>query len=255
MSSLYINPLESTIIKESFILVFAINTHEDFSMLLYEIQSNSYISNSSVTFNIFTKDWMKRIKNSRPYLIGTIDKKFRIGVVDNEDKKLVAAYDLSKDKFAAFADFQHFSGAASNVYEELVIAADKEYRGLGLVTKMYQLLIVEEGLIIISDSSHSRGAQSTWEKLSMNPEIDVFGYNTETKKVFQVDMEDLFNEDVYDNGLDEEIDDLERELSQLEFSPGSNQQRVNQIEKELDNLNKEKQNTVDNIRLFAGKKK
>ena len=98
----------------------------------------------------------------------------------------------------------HFNGAAKNVFVVSIVAANKEYRGINLPTQMYSYLIQEEGLILVSDEIQTLGGRSVWEKLAKIKGIGIYGYNTNTKKVFSVDMDDIFNEDIYDDGLNDE---------------------------------------------------
>jgi hypothetical protein len=167
---------------------------------------------------------------------------------------MIAAFDSITGQPAAFIELRRFPGSSSNknIFEELVISSEKKYRGLNLITKMYSLLIKEEKFIIISDSSHSYGGRSVWMQLEKEPGISIFGYNTETKKVFQVDVADWFNEDVYDEGISQEIDDLESEQKQLEMT-GEDENREEQIQNELNRLYDELEN-AGNTRLFATKK-
>ena len=106
----------------------------------------------------------------------------------------------------------HFNGAAKNVFVVSIVAANKEYRGINLPTQMYSYLIQEEGLILVSDEIQTLGGRSVWEKLAKIKGIGIYGYNTNTKKVFSVDMDDIFNEDIYDDGLNDEIETLESEV-------------------------------------------
>jgi hypothetical protein len=243
-------------------------------MILSEIELFGDISKSSMTFRMMMKDWndwVKKAKPNRPYLLGSVDQ-FKLAGIDNyaygRESKMIAAYDSKASKYAAFIQLQHFPGAAQNIFEELIVAADKPYRGLNIVTKMYDYLINEEGLIILSDESHSSGGRHVWEQLAKMPGIGIYGYNTKTKKVFQVDMDDLFNEDVYDTGLVDEIDNLQQELLELEdelerMKTGrvaniiwvKQNKKIEQVKKELANLNVARRETIEDIRLFAARKK
>jgi hypothetical protein len=215
-------------------------------MLLKEIESIDFISKSNATFTTLLKDWSALIRKSKPYLLGTIGK-FRIGAVDSESGKIIVAYDLKADKYAAFLQLDKFSKAA---YAESIVAADPAYRGINLPLQMYSFLILDEGMIIVSDEIQTKGARSIWEKLAKEPGIDVYGYNTETKKVFQIDPDDLFNEDVYDEGLNQEIEHLENEEYELQ---NARDDRYFQVKKELEKLYAALRETKNHVRLFAAR--
>jgi len=223
-------------------------------MLLHEIETIDFISKSNQTFNTLKKDWAELIKKFRPYLLGTISGKFRIGAVDGSLKgtssnKLVAVYDRQANKYAAFLQLEKFSASA---YAESVVAADPAYRGINLPVQLYTFLVQEEGMIIVSDEVQTLGARSIWEKLAKTPGIGVYGYNDKTGKVFQVDMDDLFNEDVYDEGLNQEIEHLENEEYELQ---DTRDERYFQIKKELEKLYDARTETNHHIRLFAARAK
>lgn len=222
-------------------------------MKLNEIEMMSDISKTDQTFQSLQMDWRERFPSGRKHIIGSFGN-FRIGVLDGNQQTMIAAYDIKANRFAAFIQMQHFHGGAPNIYEELVIGATKQYRGMGLASKMYALFIQEDGAIVISDSSHSAGGRSVWVQLSNEPGIVIHGYNLDIKEVFQVDVEDWFNDDVYDEGLHQEVDDLERELAQLEFSPDENsEKREQEIQTELNGLYAQLEE-VGNTRLFAASK-
>lgn len=223
-------------------------------MLIREIETIDFISKSNQTFKTLEKDWKSLIQKFKPYLLGTIGGKFRVGAVDgslagNAPNKLVAAYDLEGQKFAAFLQLTKFSNSA---YQESVIAADTAYRGINLPVQLYTFLIQEEGMIIVSDEVQTMGARSVWEKLAKVPGIGVYGYNDKAKKVFQVDIDDLFNEDVYDEGLNQEIETLENEEYELQ---DTRNERYFKIKTELDNLYAARLETNHHIRLFAARAK
>jgi hypothetical protein len=220
-------------------------------MRLNEIEMIDFISKSNSTFDLLKKEWEEAIKKFRPYLLGTIGQ-FRIAVVDSRSKfvsvKRVVAYDLKANKYAAFLQLEKFS---NNAYAETIISADKAYRGINLPLDMYSFLIKEEGMIIVSDEIQTIGARSIWEKLAHEQGIDVYGYNTKTKKVFQVDTDDLFNEDVYDDELRNELETLENELAEVSNDPN----RTKQLRSEINNLRNQIRETKNFIRLFAARSK
>ncbi len=223
-------------------------------MLLHEIEAIDFISKSNATFKTLEKDWTNLIKKFRPYLLGTIAGKFRVAAVDgslegNAQNKLVVVYDTNENKYAVFLQLTKFSNSA---YQESIIAANREYRGIDLPVQLYAFLIEEDGMIIVSDEVQTMGARSVWEKLATIPNIGVYGYNDKTKKVFQVDMDDLFNEDVYDEGLNQEIENLENEEYELQDVRDS---RYFQIKRELEKLYKARIETNHHIRLFAARTK
>jgi hypothetical protein len=219
-------------------------------MLLSEIEILNDISDGNTTFNVMLGNWNAELKKNRPYLIGKISDKFRLAGIDDVNGKTIAAYDLKENRYAAFLQIQHFFGGAPNVFATLVVSADKPYRGINLPTMLYATLIQEEGMILISDETQTEGGKSIWEKLAKVKGIAVYGYNTNTKKVFQVDMDDLFNEDVYDEGLNQEIADLENEEYELQ---DTRDERYFRIKKELEKLYNARTDTNNNVRLFAAR--
>lgn len=81
-----------------------------------------------------------------------------------------------------------------------------EHRGTGIALEIYKWLI-SKGIMLISDSSQSRGGKSIWKRLFNTPGINVYGYhfNGMTKEIDFTSLEiDDFDQlagdfDVYDN--------------------------------------------------------
>ena len=192
----------------------------------------------SMPFSEELAHWEKITTLAPPNIIATIGQ-FQILMTPpiQDAGILVAAYDAKNKKYAMFLNLKHFHGGAKNCYQEKFVIANKSYRGMNLPVKIYASLIKNQNLILVSDTMQTRGAQSIWEKLDKVPGIGVFGYNTKTHNVFQLDTEDA-----YDTDIKNEIEYLEREGTIA-------------AEEELKKLRIAKGETVRDIRLFAAKTK
>ena len=224
-------------------------------MHLFEIELATGILNAQ-TFSMMAADWRENAKQYAPAVVGQIDR-FKIFMIEmllfGSPAMYVAAFDTKEKRYAAYLQMEHlWEAKAQNCYVARLVSVGKAYRGLNLATKMYSFLIKNENLIIVSDETQSEGGRSLWVKLAKEPGIQVYGFNTETRKVFQVDMDDLFNEDVYDDEIEKEIVDLTREQNSIEDSKNPDDiKRLKKIEKELESLEKSSSAARNNIRLFA----
>lgn len=64
--------------------------------------------------------------------------------------------------------------------------ADPEYRGKGIITAAYRLIIMDTRGPLYSDNSQTTAAQLLWVKLSQNPAFTVTGYDRTTLEEFEV---------------------------------------------------------------------
>lgn len=85
----------------------------------------------------------------------------------------------------------------------------KERRDYGLATYIYESLVAEKGLIIVSDNEQYAGGKALWKHIARHSEkLKVYIFDSETKSFFPYEEEDRI---CYDgtNVSDEEIWSLE----------------------------------------------
>ena len=125
---------------------------------------------------------------------------------------LYALYDITTNKYALFAELYRFRNSLSclAIYQ---IGVNARYKGFNLPVKFYSWLIKNKNITLMSGESQSIGGRSIWERLAKVSGIFIFGYNVWSKKTFQIDQNDLFNEEVYDAELRKDLEDLEEEFN------------------------------------------
>ena len=123
-------------------------------------------------------------------------------------------FDNIRNRYAMFVCLNIF-GKSSRCLQVAYLGADTYYQGMGLPIILYEFLVTKLNLVLISGSPQTPGGKSVWEKLATRPNIFMFGYDGSRKKSFQIDQHDLFNEDIYDDILADEIEELRLESDKL----------------------------------------
>jgi peptidoglycan hydrolase CwlO-like protein len=88
----------------------------------------------------------------------------------------------------------------------------------------------------------------------MIPHIFIFGYNTKTKRSFQIDQRNLFNEDIYTDDIQDEIAQLYAEIDEIYKEDPSNTKEMSRLQKKINVLASQKYE-IENIRLVAMRSK
>jgi hypothetical protein len=225
-------------------------------MQIFEIELTTDMNTRGDSFKLMLKDWFTALKRAKSIFLGTVGKFQIFGIDDPVTKdRLITAIDGKTP--AVLIQLSHYTKGASNCFETQLITADEQYRGINLPTKIYAFLIREKSFILISCANQSLGAQHIWSSLAKESGIGVYGYNIKTHKVFQVDMKDLFNEDIYDTELNKEIQALYDELEDIPWLDKNRDEtnviREKEIDKEIAKLEKVQSETREDVRLFAAR--
>jgi hypothetical protein len=172
-------------------------------------------------------------------------------------------FDLVNKKYAVAVELSKF-GKNPTTFQIEKTGADSAYRGLNLPVKLYAWLIQHKNIILVSGYTQTHGGQSIWEKLAKTPRILVFGYNSQKHQSFQIDKNDPFDEDVFNEIADEEIAELEDDARKIyarrmEISANSSEYKELtkqwfEIDRKILKLAKISRNYLD-IRLVAVKAK
>lgn len=102
-----------------------------------------------------------------------------------EDKK-INIYDVDKSgtptRVVATVSFEKFRTG----HKIKLSMADPDYRGKGIISAAYRLIIMDTRGPLYSDNSQTKAAQLLWVKLSQNPAFTVTGYDRSTVTEFEV---------------------------------------------------------------------
>jgi hypothetical protein len=218
-------------------------------MLLSEIESYNGISHKNSLFYDILKRWKIAIgREEKQYtVIGHIGK-FEVrgikGMVNGLMCWDLMVVDPNVKSYVAGVDLTGFGRKARSWQVDRVGVANK-YQGMNLSVKIYEWLIKEQNLILLTGMSQTAGGRSIWERLASIPGIFIFGYDINKKESFQVDQKDLFNEDVYSDELTKERDELQNEYTRIEnqldnLNPDTTREyEIQKLEKTLSILNKQ----------------
>lgn len=178
---------------------------------------------------------------------------YEIHYVDNSYGEIYALFDEKSKKYVLMLLLYKFGKEGRQIEK---IGVRNKYRGLNLPLKLYSWL-VQHGTILVSGYAQTKGGRSIWEKLARIPGIFMFGYDVKTKEAFQIDQNDIFNEDVYSEDIENEIKYLEQEYNELTLGPklsDEEEHRLSKVQKKLYLLYAEIKKIGDYIRLVAIKK-
>jgi len=175
-------------------------------------------------------------------------------------------FDTKRNCYAAAVTLDQF-GRNARSWQVASLGVETEYQGMNLSVMMYSWMITKNNLILITGMEQSAGGKLVWERLAQVPGIFIFGYDVEDKKSFQVDQNDLFNEDVYADELINERDYLEKEYNRIENQldnldpdvvPESKikalEKTMNDLSAQINSLDTDITKVEDYIRLVAIKK-
>ena len=227
-------------------------------MLLKEIESLNYIGKNRECFLAVKDDW-KRTRTEDYSVIGQIGK-FKIHTNNNSNYIFYGLFDSNKKRYALFVSLFHFQGL-KNVLGISQIGVDTPYQGMGLPVKFYTWLIQQKRIILVSGDAQSLGGRSIWERLAKVSGIFVFGYDFRKKQPFQIDVDDFYNEDIYSSDVEEENEQVQKEVEELlrqrvAFHPDSPEYRrlskeISKLHDKLANLYKYAKHIENEIRLVA----
>jgi hypothetical protein len=115
----------------------------------------------------------------------------------------IADYPLYRDYLGGQVSYQLFDPKSRTV---IVVAFGSRYKGnpnslivAGLyaapgnpvrAAKFYRGLILDQGLTLISDRNQSPGGQRVWQQLEGYPDIEVYGYDTQTGEILNFGARD-----------------------------------------------------------------
>jgi hypothetical protein len=169
-------------------------------------------------------------------------------------------FDTKKRTFAAALELTSF-GRNKRSWQVDRVGVANQYQGMNISIKLYEWLIKQKGLILLTGMSQTAGGKSIWERLAYTDGIFIFGYNVLRNKSFQIDQKDLFNEDIYTDDLAQEIEGLEQERDDLYDSKGTDgaarieaDKKYEALQKKIAQLSEEKYEIGDYVRLVAIKK-
>ncbi len=185
-------------------------------MLLKEIESANYITkDDGYLFYDLYKTWNYSEKQSK--ILGKINS-FEVRFINfnfcGTQIKIYALFHIINEEYVMFVETRSFKGNTRSIMIERT-AIHKDYQGMNLSVKLYSWMILNQNLILVSGNAQSPGGRSIWERLAKIRGIFMFGYNFVDKLAFQIDQNDLFNEDLYDSDLNDELTELYKEREKL----------------------------------------
>lgn len=190
-------------------------------MLLSEIESINYVNKKNSLFYEILEAFMEYKNYTNVSLEGKIQN-FEIRSLKFHSALYIMMYDLTTKKYVVGAVLTPF-GRAKRAWQVESIGVKGNYQGMNLSVKLYEWIVKQKNLILITGMSQSIGGRSIWERLVNISGIFIFGYDIDREQSFQIDQKDLFDEDIYSDELIKERDELKNEYTK--------------IENQLDNLN------------------
>ena len=187
-------------------------------MRLDEIEIDTYIRKDNSMFSGILSDIKSAMKwtdgDGKLISVGKIGK-FIIQQLDTEDGRYYTLYDSTKKTNAAAASTSYWGRSKKVLHVDLLGVATK-YQGLNLPILLYSWIIKTQNMALMSGDVQSPGGRAVWEKLAHVPGIFMFGYDHDSRKAYQIDQNDLFNEEIYDAEVEDDIRILQQELDYLE---------------------------------------
>ncbi len=176
-------------------------------MKLFEIENVTTVAKNNIFFDKMSEDWNEVKEDAK--IIGKLNT-FNILCSIENNEIFYALYDTIKKSYVLFSVLKRF-GKYKNSYNTHLLSIKPEYSSLNIPVKFYSWLIKKQDLILVSCDKQSIGGRSVWEKLANYPGIHIFGYNQKTKELFEIDSSELFNENIYTQEIDDEIEQLNKE--------------------------------------------
>jgi hypothetical protein len=215
-------------------------------MTLNEIINIDRVSKSSDLYLKLVHNWIEGEKIDRPIKILGKLSGYEIQYMEIPQYKgyYYGLFDKNKNQFAFFLELSKFGRTTKCLQVEMAGIKD-EYSGMNLPIKLYSWLILQQGIVMVSGFEQSIGGRSIWERLAKVSGVFIFGYDTKTKTSFQLDQNDIYNEDIYSRDVTDEYNDL---IQQRNSSSDKNE--INKLTTQIKSLNNTIRNTF-NIRLVA----
>jgi hypothetical protein len=239
-------------------------------MKLCEIENLKSIKKSNTGFNELYWSW--KDLQRRGNIFDVVGKLNNFEIQYNTEyissfyygDKYYSLYDKKQNQYAMIVHLSKFKNKES-VLEVDMVGVENKYKGLNLSVKLYAWLIKNKSITLVSGRQQSPGGRSIWERLAKVPGIFMFGFNILSEKSFQIEQNDLFNEDIYDDELQKEADYLyreynatEKEMHKIENSDEKEYKRLrlkcSAIDEQLDKINDDVR-LMDSIVLVATKNK
>lgn len=88
----------------------------------------------------------------------------------------------------AYLELEKFSGSSKASWQEHHVTAAPSIRGTRIILDLYRHLILDRGILLVSDDIQTPGGRSIWAKLAMEPDILLSAWDG--SNLFSVD-EDL----------------------------------------------------------------
>ena len=134
---------------------------------------------------------------------------------------LIILHNKSRNIFVAGIKFYKYR-SNPKILQVSMVGVEESYRGQNIPAKLYAWLITTQKMIIMSDTLQTAGGKAIWESLARDKRIYMMGYNTHTRECINIDQNDLFNEDIYQEELKAELKELMAENTELGEFPDSN---------------------------------
>jgi hypothetical protein len=233
-------------------------------MLINEIYSEKYVDKSNDMFSDILCSFDDALYgNKNSYLVEGNIGNFEIrSTTFRANWYYYMLFDKNKNKYAFGVELTKF-GRNPRCLQIDKIGGQDGYRGMDLSVKLYSWLILQKQIILISGFSQSAGGRSIWERLAKTSNIFMFGYDITSKESFQIDTDDLFNEDIYAEDINDDINYLKLSIDELNNQQMKLDQNYNKIKiksidteiKRLSNqiykLKKQEDHSANFLRLVA----
>ena len=158
-------------------------------MRLKEIEATDLPKNLVAATEMDT-DWKLHKTYPKTTIPSKLFPELHLTLIDGGDGKTMFVYAFFKNQKRAIPLMQiQMYKYGRNSWVSQLSAVRKTAQGSGIGYKVYQILIREAGITLMSDKSQSQGARMLWAKLFRTPGITVYGFDPNAKddeQFFQV---------------------------------------------------------------------
>lgn len=111
-------------------------------------------------------------------------------VVDDDRRQVIASIEMEKTEYMhqdALAVERYWQQEPNQIRGVVV---ENNYREFGLATAMYEALILEKGMVIVSDNDQYEGGKALWKHIAKKSDkLAVHVYNEEIHSFYPFDMD------------------------------------------------------------------
>ena len=125
-------------------------------------------------------------------------------VFDEDRRQVIASIEMEKTEYMhqeALAVERYWQQDANQI---VGVVVQQNYREYGLATMMYELLVLEKGMVIVSDNDQYEGGKALWKHIAKKSEkLAVHVYDANIERFYPFDTDDVL--EYTGNNISDEI--------------------------------------------------